>query len=149
MPVQENYSDQQANENIPAYVQEAPEDAGPRDLKDVVKEQAGDRFTVTMPDESKETMPDRTQAVRDLGGNMENLASAGSEAVNAKNKAEETERDINASRPPEYGDHPPKQTSNDLANSQGATASAEGLSSEQEASPEVGNDNDYNYGISM
>jgi hypothetical protein len=119
MPVQENYSNQQINDDIPAIVQEAPEYAQPRNLEDIVKEQVGDRFTVTMPDKLKETMPDRSQAVGDLGNNMENLASAGSEAAKAKNKAEETERDINASRPPEYGDHPPE------------------------------NGNDYSYGIGM
>jgi hypothetical protein len=121
MPPQENFSDQQANENIPAIVQEAPEYAMPRSLEDIGNQYAGDGWTVSMPDESKETMPDRSQNVRDLGNNMHDLASAGSEAANAKNKAEETERDINASRPPEYGDHP----------------------------PENGNDYDYGYGMGM
>jgi hypothetical protein len=121
LPAKEDYTDQQINENVPAIVQEAPEYALPMNLDDIVKEQAGDGWTVTIPDEYKETLPDRSQNVKDLGNNMQDLAGSGAELAKAKEEAEETENTINASRPPEYGDHPPENS----------------------------NDNDYSYGISM
>jgi hypothetical protein len=126
----EDYSRQIENQDVPVMVQEAPESARPRSMEDIVNQYDGGECTITAPQESPETGSDRTQNLRALGENMEDMASGGAEAAKAKNKREETGENINASRAPLYGDSPPPDEA-------------------KEHEPEAAPGYEYDYGIGM
>jgi hypothetical protein len=69
------------------YSNQANETAIVQETEMPNSEYTGDIFTVSMPDESEEI--DRSQALRDLGENIENLETPVSAALEARSKAEE------------------------------------------------------------
>jgi hypothetical protein len=146
-PVQENYTDQQINNDVPAIVQEAPENVGSRSLEDVANQHGGDGFTINVPEEFQESKPDKSQNIRDLGQGMEDLASAGAEVGKEKGKADEIGEQNNALRGPEYAGYtdPPAPEQNTAPEQDMVPSESQGEAAG--SAPSVDDGYDYYNGI--